>query len=259
MAEPDEGGFGVEPNDDMVATTTANAILTGLDPSELAILVSASEEVPLERGGVIAEAGETPTYVYFPTEGVLSLVGATNGGSTVEVAVVGPEGVASISALLGDQQLPFRVVTQVPGRAIRISTDVASELMTQCGDFHHRLMAYTHQMIAQVAQSAVCNRFHNAKQRLARWLLMTADRADSNELPLTHEFISYMVGGPRSAVTEAAAELRETGAIAYRRGLITISSPEKLREQSCECYELLGDPRTTRVVVASRASSAAQV
>ncbi len=150
----------------MVATTTANAILTGLDPSESAILLSASEEVPLERGGVIAEAGETPPYVYFPTEGVLSLVGATNGGSTVEVAVVGPEGVASISAVLGEQRLPFRVVTQVPGRAIRVSTDVASELMTQCGEFHHRLMAYTHQMIAQVAQSAVCNRFHNAKQRL---------------------------------------------------------------------------------------------
>ena len=86
----------------MVATTTANAILTGLDPSESAILLSAREEVPLERGGVIAEAGETPPYVYFPTEGVLSLVGATSGGATVEVAVVGHEGVASISAMLGD-------------------------------------------------------------------------------------------------------------------------------------------------------------
>jgi CRP-like cAMP-binding protein len=160
--------------------------------------------------------------------------------------------VASISAVLGDQLLPFRVVTQVPGRAIRISTGVTTQLLTQCGEFHDRLMAYTHQMIAQVAQSAVCNRFHNAKQRLARWLLMTADRADSTELPLTHEFISYMVGGPRSAVTEAAAELRESGAIAYRRGLITISSAERLREQSCECYELLGDPRAARLVAVPR-------
>ena len=133
----------------------------------------------MERGGVIAEAGETPAYVYFPTEGVLSLVGSDHGGATVEVAVVGPEGVASISARAGRAAAAVPVVTQVPGRAIRISTDVVSELMTQCGDFHHRLMAYTHQLIAQVAQSAVCNRFHNAKQRLARWLLMTADRADS--------------------------------------------------------------------------------
>jgi CRP-like cAMP-binding protein len=238
----------------MVGTTTANAILAGLNPSESAILESASEEVPLERGGVIAEVGESPAYVYFPTEGVLSLVGTTNGGSTVEVAVVGPEGVASISAVLGNQALPFRVVTQVPGRAIRIATPVTAELMTQCGEFHHRLLVYTNQMITQVAQSAVCNRFHNAKQRLARWLLMTADRADSTELPLTHEFISYMVGGPRSAVTEAAAELRESGAIAYRRGLITISNAERLREQSCECYELLGDPRATRVVPVTRSA-----
>ena len=227
----------------MVGTVTANAILAGLNPTESALLQRASEEVALERGGVIVEAGETPAYVYFPTEGVVSLVGTTSGGSTVEVAVVGPEGVASISAVLGRQWLPFRVVTQIPGRAIRISTDVVIDLMAQCGEFHGRLLEYTQEMIAQVAQSAVCNRFHNAKQRLARWLLMTADRAESTALPLTHEFISYMVGGPRSAVTEAAAELRESGAIAYRRGLITISSAEKLREQSCECYAVLGDPR----------------
>lgn len=230
----------------MVGTVTANAILTGLDPRESQLIQAASEEVALERGGVIAEAGETPKYVYFPTEGVLSLVGTTSSGATVEVAVVGPEGLASISAVLGKQRLPFRVVTQVPGRAIRVSTDVVADLMSECGGFHSRLMEYTHDMIAQVAQSAVCNRFHNAKQRLARWLLMTADRAESNALPLTHEFISYMVGGPRSAVTEAAAELRESGAISYRRGLITISSAEKLKEQSCECYAILGDPHGHR-------------
>ena len=90
--------------------------------------------------------------------------------------------------------------------------------------------------MAQLAQSAVCNRFHNARQRLARWLLMTADRAASNELLLTHEFISYMVGGPRSAVTEAASELRESGAIDYRRGLIIIRDNALLSGQSCECY-----------------------
>jgi CRP-like cAMP-binding protein len=200
-----------------------------------------AEEVTLERGGIIAEAGVRPPYVYFPLEGVLSLVGTTSGGGTVEVAVVGSEGVASISAVLGEQWLPFRVVTQVPGRAVRVSTAIVADLVGQCGVFHQRLLAYTHQLIAQVAQSAVCNRFHTAKQRLARWLLMTADRSDQMALPLTHEFISHMVGGPRSAVTEAAAELRESGAIAYRRGLITISSVERLREQACECYAVLAD------------------
>ena len=167
----------------------------------------------------------------------------TMGGATVEVAVVGKEGVASISAILGRNWLPFRVVTQVPGRALRVPTDLVAETIKECGELHDRLMEYTHQMIAQVAQSAVCNRFHNAKQRLARWLLMTADRVESSELPLTHEFISFMVGGPRSAVTEAAAELRASGAIDYRRGLIVIRDPARLRDQCCECYAMLaGSP-----------------
>jgi CRP-like cAMP-binding protein len=111
--------------------------------------------------------------------------------------------------------------------------------MADCGELHTRLLEYTHYLIAQMAQSAICNRFHNARQRLARWLLMTADRARTHELNLTHEFISYMVGGPRSAVTEAAADLREAGAIDYRRGVIVIRDGVKLRQQSCECYMVL--------------------
>jgi len=226
----------------MVITELGNAILSGLDNRDLSALLGAAQEVSLERGAMVAEAGQAAPYVYFPLEGVLSLVGATSSGATVEVAVVGNEGVASVSAILGKNWMPFRVVTQVPGRALRVPTDVASRMIVDCGTFHQRVLDYTQQMIAQVAQSAVCNRFHNARQRLARWLLMTADRADTTELPLTHEFISYMVGGPRSAVTEAAAELRECGAIDYRRGLITISDVAKLRQQSCECYELLMRP-----------------
>jgi CRP-like cAMP-binding protein len=225
----------------MVIAETTNAILAGLDPKELSTLRAVSDEVPLERGAVIAEAGQTAPYLYFPIEGVLSLVAATSGGATVEVAVVGSEGVASISAVLGHNVLPFRVVAQIPGRAVRTPTDLIAEMVTDCRGLHSRLLDYAHQMLAQVAQSAVCNRFHNAKQRLARWLLMTADRAGSNELPMTHEFISYMVGGPRSAVTEAASELRESGAIDYRRGLIIIRSTALLKQQSCECYEVLAE------------------
>jgi CRP-like cAMP-binding protein len=223
----------------MSAAASSNAILSGLDPSETVTLDSASQDIALERGALIAEAGQPSPYVYFPTQGVLSLVGTTAAGGTVELAVVGNEGVASISAILGRNLLPFRVVAQVPGRAVRVPTNVVSEMVVDCGALHQRVLDYTHQIIAQVAQSAICNRFHTAKQRLARWLLMTADRANTNELALTHEFISYMVGGPRSAVTEAAAELREAGAIDYRRGVIIITDPARLREQSCECYQIL--------------------
>lgn len=223
----------------MTVALSSNAILAGLDHSESSLLVSASHGVTLGRGDLIAEAGQRAPFVYFPTEGVLSLVGTTSAGCTVELAVVGNEGVASISAILGRELLPFRVVAQVPGHALRVQTDVVADLVRECGQLHHRLLDYTHFVIAQVAQSAVCNRFHTAKQRLARWLLMTADRAGGSELPLTHEFISYMVGGPRSAVTEAASDLRESGAIDYRRGLFVIKDASRLREQSCECYELL--------------------
>lgn len=223
----------------MFANESENIILNGLDRNEAAVLAPAAMQVPIEQGELIAEAGQAAPYVYFPTEGVLSLVGTTSGGGTVELAVVGNEGVASISAILGTNYLPFRVVAQVPGRAVRIPTDLVARSVSECGDLHNRVMDYAHHLIAQVAQSAICNRFHNAKQRLARWLLMTADRADTNELALTHEFISYMVGGPRSAVTEAAAELRDAGAIDYRRARIVIRDAAKLREQACECYDIL--------------------
>jgi CRP-like cAMP-binding protein len=222
-----------------MANERTNAILSGLDRHESEAVRLVAQEVVLGRGEVVADAGSPAPYVYFPMEGVLSLVGTTAGGSTVELAVVGSEGVASVSALFGTSWLPFRIMTQVPGRASRVPTDLVAKLMTDCGELHVRLLEYTHYLIAQMAQSAICNRFHNAKQRLARWLLMTADRARTNELNLTHEFISYMVGGPRSAVTEAAADLREAGAIDYRRGVIVIRDAAKLRQQSCECYAVL--------------------
>jgi CRP-like cAMP-binding protein len=231
----------------MLVTERSNIILSGLDHHESEAVQAAAQNVPLGRGEVIADAGQPARYVYFPTEGVLSLVGTTVGGSTVELAVVGNEGVASPSAILGTSFQPFRVVTQIPGRALRVPTDLVMQLMADCGDLHVRLLDYTHYLIAQMAQSAICNRFHNARQRLARWLLMTADRADSHELALTHEFISFMVGGPRSAVTEAAAELREAGAIDYRRGLIVIRDSGKLRQRCCECYSVLENADATHV------------
>ena len=214
----------------------ANHLLNGLDPRELGLLQPHLVEVVLEAGSVVADAGEPAEFVFFPTDGVLSLVGTTESGGTVEVAIVGREGVASVSAVLGRSRLPFRIVTQVRGTAWRIPTVAVTRLLHDCGELHERILRYSEEVILQVGQSAVCNRFHNAKQRLARWLLMTVDRAGTRELPLTHEFISYRVGGPRSAVTEAAAALRDSGAIDYRRGLVVVKDVERLKQESCECY-----------------------
>jgi CRP-like cAMP-binding protein len=223
---------------------SANAILAGLTGHESHTLTVAAQDIALKPGDLICEAGEHSHYVYFPTAGVLSLVGMTEGGATVELALVGSEGVVSVSTLLSGHAAPYRAVAQIAGRALRIPISVVSREISECGNLHHQVLRYTQHLIAQVAQSAVCNRFHTAKQRLARWLLMTADRAGTTELPLTHEAIAQMVGGPRSAVTEAAAELREAGAIDYRRARIIIIERDGLRSQACECYDiLLGDQR----------------
>lgn len=215
-----------------------NRILHGLNAEEFAVLHPHLREVAVKRGTVLTEAGQPAKYVYFPLTAVLCLVGTTEAGATVAVALIGREGLASASAALGRQRLPFRVVVQIDGTVLRAPSDVITKQLHRCRELHHRLLFYSHSVIAQVAQSAICNRFHTAKQRLARWLLMTVDRVDlPGELPLTHEFIAYMVGGPRSAVTEAAAALRASGAIDYARGRLTVKSVTKLRQQSCECYE----------------------
>jgi CRP-like cAMP-binding protein len=216
-----------------------NKLLLDLSAQELAVLAPHLQEVPIDRGKVLGEAGDTLPYLYFPIEGVLSLVGTTESGATVEVADVGREGMATVSAIFGSRSLPFRLVSKIAGRALRLPTEVVARQLRECGELHSRLLESAEDVIAQICQAAVCNRYHNAKQRLARWLLTTADRAESNALPLTHEFISSMVGGPRSAVTEASAELRDSGAIEYTRGLLAIKSAEQLRFESCECYQVL--------------------
>jgi CRP-like cAMP-binding protein len=213
-----------------------NQLLAALPGADLVRLQPHLHELMIERGAVLAEAGQAAPYLYFPITCVLSLVGATESGASVEVAVIGHEGMASVSAALGRQRLPFRVIAQIEGAAWRVASEVVVRQLQECRDLHARLLTYSQDVIAQVGQSAICNRFHNGRQRLARWLLMTADRAGSRELPLTHEFMSSMVGGPRSAVTEAAAALREAGAIDYRRGLLVIRSVSRLRAEACECY-----------------------
>lgn len=223
---------------------SANKLLDDLSASEYSRLAVHFQQVPLQRGDVLADAGDV-RFLFFPLGGVLSLVGTTENGATVEVADIGVEGVANICALLGGSCLPFRVIAKVDGTALRVPTDIVARQLRECGDFHQRVMICANGVIAQISQAAVCNRYHNAKQRLARWLLTTANRAGDLALPLTHEFISSLVGGPRSAVTEASAELRDAGAITYSRGLLQISDVEQLRAESCECYSAVHDNLAT--------------
>jgi len=145
--------------------------------------------------------------------------------------------VAGIADALGSRPLPYALVVQLPGLAYRAPKELIREHIFTCSALHELLMNYSQRVMHQLAQSALCNRFHSSVQRLARWLLLTAERADTNRFELTHEFVAQMVGAPRSAVTESASTLREKGIIDYRRGVLTIRNAKRLRKIACECFE----------------------
>jgi CRP-like cAMP-binding protein len=227
------------------AERTRNRVLQRLtesDPAVFADLYDHLEPVGLVRGAVVGASRSRTEWSYFLESGVVSLVAATSTGHSVEVAIVGREGVAGIADALGQQPLPYRLVVQVPGIAYRVPNEVIREHILTCTTLHGLLMDYSQQMMHQLAQSALCNRFHTSVERLARWLLLTADRAETNQFELTHEFVAQMVGAPRSAVSESAATLREKGIIDYRRGVLTIRNAKKLHKAACECVDAVSRP-----------------
>jgi CRP-like cAMP-binding protein len=209
------------------------------EPSVTSRLHEDLEPVALERGAVLGPARLPNEWVYFVESGIVSLVAGTRNGNSVEVALVGREGVAGIADALGQQPLPYRLVVQLPGLAYRVPKRVIREHILSCSALHELLMDYSQRVMHQLAQSAVCNRFHTSVERLSRWLLLTAERAETNRFELTHEFAAQMVGAPRSAVSEAAATLRNKGIIDYRRGVLTIRNPKRLQKVACECFEAL--------------------
>jgi CRP-like cAMP-binding protein len=202
-------------------------------------LMDELEPHPLQRGAVLGAARSAAEHVYFVESGIVSLVATTRGGSSLEVALVGREGVAGIADALGAQPMPYHLVVQLPGLAYRVPKQVVRTHILSCSALHELLMDYSQRVIHQLAQSALCNRFHTSVQRLARWLLLTAERANTTRFELTHEFVAQMVGAPRSAVSESAATLRDKGIIDYRRGVMTIKSPARLHKVACECFDVV--------------------
>jgi CRP-like cAMP-binding protein len=211
--------------------------LARTSPGVHAQLVAQLEPIFLERGVVLGIARNRTESVYFLESGVVSLIASTRSGNSLEVAVVGREGVAGIADALGQRPLPYGWVVQLSGLAYRAPTALVRDHILSCSALHELLMACSQLMMHQLAQSAVCNRFHTSEQRLSRWLLLTAERAGTMRFELTHEFVGQMVGAPRSAVSQAAASLRRKGIIEYRRGVMTIRNAERLRKTSCECFD----------------------
>lgn len=224
----------------MAAEHIQNDVLRQLAQADRAVfdeLMTELEPHPMQRGGILSAPRLVAEFVYFIDSGIVSLVATTKAGSSVEVAIVGRESVAGLGDALGTQPLPYGLVVLMAGLAYRTPKAVIRHHILSCSTLHGLLMECSQRMMHELAQSAVCNRFHTSEQRLARWLLLTAERAATQRLELTHELVAQMVGAPRSAVSEAASTLRDRGIIDYRRGVLTIRNAKRLRGVACECFE----------------------
>ena len=218
---------------------TSNRILNALSPPEFERLSQHLEHVSLSSGEVLCRPDEPIAHVYFPDRGVVSLVSAFEGGGTVEVGMVGNEGMFGVCVFLGSLTTPLLAQVQLPGEGHRMRAEVLKQEFGKCGALQDLLLRYTQAFLTQVTQVAACNRAHSLDERLAKWLLMCQDRAHSKDLALTHEFIAEMLGIRRAGVTEAALGFREAGLIRYHRGHITILDRAGLEAASCECYPIL--------------------
>jgi len=199
------------------------------------------EKITFGLGEVVYESGAHMQYVYFPTTSHISLLYTMIDGSTAEMGLVGKEGVVGIALFMGGETAPNRAMVQGGGVAFRMKSKAMLDEFKRGGEFQQLLLRYTQALITQVSQTAVCNRLHSVEQHLCRWLLMTHDLAQSDELQMTHEFISNILGVRREGVTMAARRLRDMKMISYVRGHITIVSRRQLLAHVCECYQVVKD------------------
>jgi CRP-like cAMP-binding protein len=220
-------------------TLTANRILNALSHDEFERLSPHLEYVKLPLGEVLCRSNEPVTHVYFPNSGAVSIVSTFEDGGTVEVGMVGNEGMFGVSVFLGSIATPLEAIVQLEGDGLRMRADVLKKEFKKGGQLQDLLLRYTQAFLTQVAQGAACNRAHEVDGRLAKWLLMSQDRSHSKELGLTHEFISQMLGIRRAGVTVAAGQLKQAGLINYRRGNVTIIDRAGLEAASCECYPIM--------------------
>jgi CRP-like cAMP-binding protein len=193
--------------------------------------------VLLRFGQILYEAGGRIGHVYFPIDSLISLLTAVDKRRTLEVGMVGNEGMTGMPFILGMGVSGVRALVQGAGRALRMPAAPFRIEFDRNQALRQALFRYTYALMAQISQTAACNRFHEAEERLARWLLMTRDRVASDEFPLTHEFLAHMLGLRREGVTEAASALKRRGLIDYRRGKIQILDVKGLRASSCSCYQ----------------------
>ncbi len=228
-----------------------NKILKALPARESRIILPELKQVWLAKDHVLSEAGERGKEVIFPDQALISYLSGTSDGESIEVCVVGNEGAVDLGALLS-QRTAFRAVVQVPGHAYVISSDFLRREFGRCDVVHRIMLHYTGALLVQLAQTAVCNKFHPIDQRFCRWLLMANDRIRSNDIPMTQDGMARILGIRRASISGVAGPLQRKGSIRYTRGVISIIDRKSLEADCCECYQTIVTAHDHTVPASSR-------
>ncbi len=218
-----------------------NRLLAALSAEEYQRLESHLQLVELRRAQILYQPQERIEYVYFLTQGVVSVIILLENGSMVESSLMGNEGMVGLAVAWGGKVANEQAITPVSGQAMRMKAEQLKTEFDRGGMLQSQLLHFTQAIFTYSSQSAACNRLHTLEERLARWLLTVQDRVSANKFQLTQEFLSHMLGVRRSGVTVAANTLQNAGMIAYRRGQITIINRENLEATTCECYRVVKD------------------
>lgn len=218
-----------------------NRILASLPYEDLERLLAHLTPVRLERGEVVYITGDRIRDCYFLNSGLLSLLSSTETGSTVEVAMVGNEGIVGLPVILKNRIFPYEVTVQMDTEALRIRAEDLQAEFDRGGALQDLMLRYVNVLITEISQSSLCHRFHTLEESLSRWLLMAQGRLNTNRLNLTQEIISHALGVPRTGVTMAAGSLQRDGLIQYSRGKIVIVDRARLEAKSCECFRIVHD------------------
>ncbi len=216
-----------------------NHLLAALPDESYERLLPHLELVQMPLGEVLYESGIQMRHVFFPTTSIVSLLYVMEDGASAEIAIVGHEGVVGISLFMGGESTPSRAVVQSAGEAYRLPGKILKAEFERGGPLQHLLLRYTQALLTQMAQTAVCNRHHTLDQQFCRWLLLSIDRLESDELVMTQELIANMLGVRREGVTEAAGNVQKAGLIKYHRGHITVLDRSGLEARVCECYAVV--------------------
>ena len=217
------------------AALVQNKLLAALPADELARWQPNLEQVELKVGQVLSESGNAPAYLYFPTTAIVSLLYVTRDGASSEVAVVGRDGAVGIALVMGGNATPSQAVVHSAGQALRVRAQLLKDEVLKAGPLMFMLLRYAHELMAQVAQTAACNRYHSIDQLMCRRLLMGLDRSRGAELKMTHELLANLLGVRREGVSAAAHKLRREGVIDYSRGNIVVMDRQRLQRRTAEC------------------------